>query len=309
MSDRLKGKSAVVTGSGRGIGREIALALAGEGASVVVNDFGGATDGTGVATSPADEVVAEIAKAGGKAVANYESVADFEAGERIIRSCVDNFGKIDILVNVAGILRDRMIFNMLEAEWNDVLKVHLYGTFNTCRHACTLMKEQRSGRIINTTSDAWVKTVGHANYGAAKGGIVTFTKSVARELGKYGVTCNAIAPLAATRLTLSEDTIQGVRKRFEAGHITREVCEEVINMPGPEHIAPFVAYLATDDAKDINACVFQVTKGRVALYSEPEPYRFIFKPEGKWTLDELVSLVPKTLTQGIENPAPPRPEK
>lgn len=307
MAQRLKGKNAVVTGAGGGVGRAIALALAEEGANVVVNDLGGAVNGSGSSTTPAEETVALIKKAGSKAVANYDNVTEFDAAKRIIDTCVEHFGKLDILVNVAGILRDRMVFNMSFDEWDAVIKVHLYGTFNCCRHACALMRQQRSGRIINTTSDAWVQTVGHVNYGAAKGGIVTLTKSIAREMGRYGVTCNAFAPVAATRMTLSEETKAGFKKRYEAGQMSKERYEELIGMPGPEFVAPFIAYLATDEASDINGCVFQVTGGRVGLYSEPELVRFIFKPEGKWSVDELIKTVTQTLTQGIANPAPSEP--
>ena len=306
MAQRLKDKSAVVTGAGGGIGKAIALALVEEGANVVVNDLGGTLDGTSSSATPADETVAMIKKAGGKAVANYDSVVDFTSAKRIIDTCVEHFGKLDILVNVAGILRDRMVFNMSAEEWDAVLKVHLYGTFNCCRHACALMRQQRSGRIINTTSDAWVQTVGHVNYGAAKGGIVTLTKSIAREMGRYGVTCNVFAPVAATRMTLSEETKAGFKKRYEAGLVTKERYEELVGMPGPEFVGPFIAYLATDEAADINGCVFQVSGGRVGLYSEPQLTRFIFKTEGKRTVDELVKEVPKSLTQGIANPAPPK---
>lgn len=304
MSGRLKGKSALVTGAGRGVGRAIALCLASEGASVVVNDLGGAPDGTGSSAQPAGQVVEEITKAGGKAVANGESVADFQASERMIKSCVDSFGKIDILVNVAGVLRDRMMYNMSAEEWDTVLKVNLYGTFNTCRHAAALMRKQGGGRIINTASDAWVQTVGHVNYGSAKGGVVTLTKSMARELGKYGITCNAIAPIAGTRLTLTDDTKMGLKKRFEAGQMSKERYEEAINIPSPECLAPFVAYLATDEARDINGCVFHISGKKVALYSEPQLFRFIFAPHDKWTVEELVDVVPKSLTQGVVNPAP-----
>ncbi|MFQ5827378.1 MAG: SDR family NAD(P)-dependent oxidoreductase [Dehalococcoidia bacterium] len=307
MGDRLKGRNAVVTGAGRGIGREIALALAREGAKVVVNDLGGTVAGTEGTATPADEVVAEIKKLGVDAVANYESVADFAAAERMIRACVDNFGRIDILVNVAGILRDRMLFNMSEEEWDAVLAVHLKGTFNTTRHASRLMREQRYGRIINTTSDAWRGTVGHANYGAAKGGIVSFSYAVAREMGRYGVTCNVICPMAATRMTLSDEVKEGFKKRLEAGLVTQERYDEIMSIPPPEFVPPIAVYLATDHAADINGAVLGCGGGRVALYSEPIEIRGIYKDhqkEGPWSLDELISLVPKTLLVGYANPAP-----
>ena len=308
MGTRLQGRNAVVTGAGRGIGREVALALAAEGARVVVNDPGVSRAGTGSDMAPADEVVAEIEKRGGTAIANYESVTDFAAAERIIKSCVDNFGRIDILVNCAGVLRERMVFNMPEEDWDIVLITHLKGTFNMCRHACVSMREQRHGRIINVTSDAWRGTIGQSNYGAAKGGIVSFTRGIARELGRYGITCNCIAPMAATRMTMTEEVKAGWKKRVEAGIWTKEHYEEVMDMPGPEFVPPAAVYLATDAAADINGQVIGCGGGRVALYSEPVEIRGIYKDykkEGPWTVDELINLVPKTLLVGYINPAPP----
>ena len=310
MGERLKGRSAVVTGAGRGIGREIALALAAEGAGVVVVDPGVSRGGTSSDVAPADEVVAEIKKKGGKAIANHNSVADFKAAEGIINSCVESFGRIDILVNCAGVLRERMVWNLPEEDWDIVIAVHLKGTFNCSRHAAGVMRGQRYGRIINVTSDAWRGTVGQSNYGAAKGGIVSFTRSIARELGRYGITCNAIAPMAATRMTLTEEVKAGWQKRYEAGLITKEHLDELLNMPGPEYIAPIVVYLASDEAANINGQVFHIEKGRVAIYSEPVEARAIYKTEarGMWTFDDLEEDVPKTLLVGYTNPAPPEEE-
>lgn len=310
MGTRLKGRSAVVTGAGRGIGRDVALALAAEGAKVVVVDPGVSRGGEGSDVAPADEVVAEIKKRRGSAIASHESVTDFAAAEKIIKSCVDNFGRIDILVNCAGVLRERMVFNMSEEEWDTVLTVHLKGTFNMCRHASVFMKGQKYGRIINTTSDAWRGTVGQSNYAAAKGGIVSFTRAIAREMGRYGVTCNCIAPNAATRMTLTEEVKAGWWKRVEQGIWTKEKYEESVNMPGPEFVAPVVAYLATDEAASINSQVFGCGGGRMALYCEPIESRGLYKnykKEGPWTIDELIDLVPKTLLVGYINPAPPAP--
>lgn len=308
MGEILKGRSAVVTGSGRGIGREIALAMAAQGAKVVVNDPGVARDGSGADLAPADEVVAEIKKAGGIAVANYDSVADFKAAENIIKTCVDNFGRIDILVNCAGVLRERMIFNMSEDDWDAVVNVHLKGTFNCTRHASLLMRDQRYGRIINTVSVAFKGTVGQSNYGAAKGGILSFTRSVARELGRYNITCNAFAPLAATRMTVTPEVKAGWKKRYEAGLITKEYYDFLLNMPGPEHIPPIVVYLASDAAADINGQLFHAERGKVAIASVSEEVRTIFTKD-MWTVEELADLVPKTLLVGYVNPAPPEKPK
>jgi len=159
LSDHLKGKNAVVTGAAGGIGREVCIALAREGANIVANDIGASRDGSGAEMGPVDKVVAEVKELGCDAIANYDSVVDFNAAEQLIKACVDKFGKIDILVNCHGNLRDRMIWNMSEDEWDSVIAVHLKGTFNTCRHACVLMREQKAGRIINVTSDAWRGTM------------------------------------------------------------------------------------------------------------------------------------------------------
>ncbi len=191
---------------------------------------------------------------------------------------------------------------MSEEEWDAVIAVHLKGTFNCTKHACIRMREQKSGRIINTTSEAWRGTVGQSNYSAAKGGIVSFTKSVAREMGKYGVTCNAISPAAATRMTLTEEVKAGYQKRYEAGLITKEQLDLMLNIPGPEFIPPIVLYLCTDEAGYINGKVFGCSGGLVTIYSDPEPIRTIQKDhqkEGPWKLEELMKLVPKELTPDI----------
>jgi NAD(P)-dependent dehydrogenase (short-subunit alcohol dehydrogenase family) len=242
--------------------------------------------------------VDEIKKAGGVAVANTDNVTDFAAAERIIKTCVDNFGRIDILVNCAGILRDRMVFNMAEEEWDSVIAVHLKGMFNMVRHASRLMREQKWGRIISTTSDAWRGSPGQPNYSAAKGGIVSLTYTVAGELGKYNVTVNAIAPMAATRMTMDEEVKARFTKLYEAGAMTADQYDELVNMPGPEFVSPIVAYLCTEEAKIINGKVIGVSGGRVAVYSKPYEVAGLYrqhKKEGPWTVDDLVKLVPNTL--------------
>jgi len=303
MGDRLKDKVAVVTGAGRGIGRGIAIALAAEGAKVVVNDLGGARDGSGKDAGPAEGVVAEIKENGGEAVVNSDSVADQEGGESIIQTAIDAYGKIDILVNNAGILRDRMVFNMAPEEWDAVVKVHLYGVFNCSKPASVLMRQQKSGRIISMSSTSGlIGNAGQANYGAAKAGIAGFTRVAARDLGKYGITVNAIAPAAGTRMTVSPEMEEARRRRVERGEIS-EAQANAMRMPGPDDVAPIVVYLATDAAANINGCTFGAVGGRISLYTDPRPIKTIVK-DGRWTLDELLRLVPMALTNEVINPAP-----
>jgi NAD(P)-dependent dehydrogenase (short-subunit alcohol dehydrogenase family) len=299
MADRLKDRVAVVTGGGRGIGRGEALALASEGAKVVINDLGAASDGTGAATSPADEVVAEIKKMGGEAVANYDTVATAEGGENMVKTAVDTFGKLDILVNNAGILRDVMVFNTTPEQWDAVVKVHLYGHFNTIKPACVVFRQQKSGVIINTSSSAGLGgTFGQAAYGAAKEGIVGLTRKVAQDMGRYGVRCNAIRPNAGTRLTLSDE----MRKTWPPEMIA------AMEAYRPEDIAPLVVWLASDDAVNVNGRTFFVQTGTVALYSEPVQEKAILKAGG-WTIDELFAYMPTSLAAGLVNIYPPAPPK
>jgi len=309
MGNRLKGKVAVVSGAGRGLGRAEALALAAEGAKVVVNDLGVALDGSKDAARPADEVVAEIKKMGGEAVANYDSVATWQGGENIIKTAIDKFGRLDILVNNAGIIRDRMIYNITEAEWDAVIKTHLYGTFHCTRAACVIFREQRSGRIINTSSEAGLGSVGQPNYSAAKEGIVGFTRTVAREMGPYGVTCNAIRPRAATRMTLSEGLLKVAEQAKASGdpaQIAQAEQIEALQRMTPEDVAPLVVYLATDEAANVNGCVFLVRGNIVTRESDPTPVKTIEAKGSRWTVDDLIKTFPTTLGQDLVNPAPPR---
>ncbi len=295
MADRLKGRVAVVTGSGRGIGRCEALALASEGANVVINDLGGSADGSGNSQSPADDVVREIKAMGGKAVANYDSVTSWKGAENIVKSAVDNFGRLDILVNNAGILRDRLVFNMTEEEWDLVVKVHLYGHFYMIRHSCNVMRRQRYGRIINTSSIAGLgMTLGQANYAAAKEGIVGLTRVVAKDLGRLGITCNAIRPNAATRLTLSDELKAAWTKSG------MEQAIQQLEQLKPEDIAPLVVWLASEESGNVNGRVFQVQTGKIALYSEPVEEKVV-NITGSWTTDDVFKMVP-TITRDLVNP-------
>ena len=281
MGDFLKGKSAVVTGAGRGIGRAIALAMAREGAGVVVNDIGLATiEGGEQSRVPADEVVAEIKGAGGNAIASYDDVGNFAAAGRIVRSCVDSFGSVDILVNNAVIFRHRSIFDMTEEDWDVVIATDLKGAFNLCRHAIPLMKGRGYGRVINVTSRKWMGDVGMVNYLAAKGGMVSLTYGLAFELGEYGITCNAIAPVGRTRA--SQSMLPDAKRQ---------------NRPGPEFVPPLVVYLASEHGAPVNGKVFYSGGGRIAIFSVPEEIRRIYKDvnKGPWTVEELIKLAPETL--------------
>ena len=300
----LDGKVAIITGSGRGIGRGMALLFAQEGAKVVVVDPGVNVDGTGHDNGPADQVVDEIKAGGGEASPCYESVATMEGGEKIVQTAIDAFGRLDILVNNAGILRDRMIFNMSEEEWDAVIAVHLKGHFACTKPASVIFRQQRYGRIINFSSvSGLVGIAGQANYGAAKSGIAGFTRVVARDLGRYGATCNAISPGAQTRMTATVP--DAVRQRAQAGGERPQQPQAASR--DPELIAPMAAYLASDDAWNINGYVFGVSGGAISVLHHPTAMRTLWKP-GIWTVDELMELVPSQLMVGILNPAPPPPE-
>src|SRR5215212_12252506 len=248
----LQGKAAVVTGAGRGIGRAVALLLAQEGASVVVNDPGVGRGGEKTEERPADDVVAEIKQAGGKAVANYDSVADYLKAGLMINQCIEQFGKIDIVVNVAGNLRERMIWNMSEDDFDSVVTVHLKGHWNMCHHAVKYMRQEGFGRIVNFSSDAYKGSVGQCNYSASKAGIIGLTRSIAKEAARYGITANAICPMADTRMTLTDAVKENRRRKFEAGLITQEQWDRYQIFRGPEYIAPMVGYLCLEKADYIN---------------------------------------------------------
>jgi NAD(P)-dependent dehydrogenase (short-subunit alcohol dehydrogenase family) len=266
MAGLLEGKVAIITGSGRGIGREEALLMAKHGAKVVVNDLGAHFDGTGSAdVHPAQEVVNEIKKMGGEAVTNGESVSDFKGAKRIVECALDHFGKLNIVVNNAGILRDRMIFNMGEEDWDAVIGVHLKGTFAMSRHACEYWREEHkkgnvlNGRIINTSSDAGLLgNVGQSNYGSAKAAVALMAIVMDAEMQKYGVCCNAIAPVARTRLTVEATP-------STAAFMGKQVEEGKFDVFDPRNIAPLVAWLGSDDAANVHGEVFRVGGGTVWL--------------------------------------------
>ena len=262
----LQGKVAVVTGSGRGIGRGIAIALAREGAKLVINDVGCDVDGRGGADDPAQQVCNEIKALGGEAVPNYDSVSDFAGAEKIVKTAVEKLGRIDILVNNAGIVRDRSIGKMTEEEFDAVLAVHLKGTFNCGRHAIPYMKEQNYGRIINITSSAGLRgNFGQSNYGAAKAGIMGLTLVWAIELEKAGITVNAMAPSGMTRMT---GTIPG----YDPTKPPPEM--------NPELNGPLIAFLASEKAAHVNGQIFGRRGYGYTLFQQPRPVAMMYKPGG-----------------------------
>ena len=311
MGNRLKGRVAIVTGAGRGIGRGVAHQLAEEGAAVVVNDFGGSLDGTGEDVGPADEVVNEIRAAGGQAVAHYGDISKFEDCAALAQTAVDEFGRLDILCHVAGILRDRMVFNMTEEEWDAVLAVHLKGAFNTVRNAVPAMLENGHGRILLFSSGSGLGSSGQANYSAAKEGMVGFARSLARELGPYGITANAIYPGGATRMTASIPAA-AADIRAAAG-ITRTGRPATVAawpedgpQPGdPENNAPTVTWLCTEAGGAVSGQVIGSSGWQASRYSFRQVTRSIAKAD-HWTVDELSRTVPLQLVAGIVNPAPKR---
>jgi NAD(P)-dependent dehydrogenase (short-subunit alcohol dehydrogenase family) len=295
MREMLEGKVAIVTGAGRGIGREHALALARAGAKVVVNDLGAALSGAGSDQRPAEEVADEIRESGGEADASYENVADFAGAERMIRQAIDEFGRLDILVNNAGILRDRMLVNMSEEEWDAVIGVHLKGHFAPTRHAAAHWRERSKageevrGRVINTSSPSGVfGNVGQANYGAAKGAIASFTLIAAQELGRYGVTVNCLAPNARTRMT--EETF---------GQLPPP--EEGFDALDPANVAPVVVALCADEAQDITGQCFFVYGGAINVLRPWDAGELVTR-DGGWEPQELLAQLKDRLPDGAAPP-------
>ncbi|MBF0661529.1 MULTISPECIES: SDR family oxidoreductase [unclassified Rhodococcus (in: high G+C Gram-positive bacteria)] len=300
MSGLLDGRVAIVTGAGRGIGRAHALALAAEGAKVVVNDIGAGIDGAATGESPAEQVVEEIRSLGGEAVVNGDDVADWAGAENLVKTALDNFGRLDVLVNNAGFLRDRMLANMSEEEWDAVIRVHLKGHFAPMRHAMSYWRaESKAGnpvdaRIINTSSGAGLMgSIGQGNYAAAKAGIAALTIQAAAEFGRYGVTVNAIAPSARTRMTVG------------AGGAMAEMMaapEEGFDAMAAENISPIVVWLGSTESKDVTGRVFEVEGGKVSIADGWRHGEVVDKGD-RWDPKELGPVVDKLLAS-TEAPTP-----
>ena len=312
MGKRLEGRVAIVTGAGRGIGKEVALLMAEEGASVVVNDLGVEVDGSGVSSSPADVVVAEIREGGGSAVASHDSVAEFDTAAKIVDAAISNFGRLDVLCHVAGILRDRMVFNMTEEEWDGVLQVHLYGAFNMVHHSIPHMIDQKYGRMVLFASSSGLGASGQGNYAAAKEGIVGFTRALARELALFAITVNSVYPGAATRMTATvPDSTRQLRQQQRTA---METADQAMAIQGPdearapENNAPKVVYLCTQAARFITGQVIGTAGWPMTLFSPRHVVHSIHK-NGRWTLDELDELIPISLGAGLVNPVPLQPPR
>lgn len=317
MSDNLKGKVAIVTGSGQGIGRAIALALAREGAAIVTNNRKKGSTGLNVVTSnsfpvkmteeekelaaklsgDAETVANEIIRAGGRAIPFYGDVGDFEVAGSLVQTAVDKFGKIDIVVNNAGTFGQAYSWEMTEQEWDHVNCNKPKSSFNTLRHALPFMIKQKWGRLINCTSTAWLGgQYHHSHYSAANAGVVGLTRAVAREVFQYGITCNAYAPGALTRSVINLISLTNNQLNMKGKALT--IAPRATRVPSPENLAPFIAYLASDAAANISGTVFGIHGGHIGRYSDPQEVASLEKNNGLWTVDELIERVPEALLKG-----------
>lgn len=275
MAGFLEGKNVAITGGGGGIGRATALACAAEGANVVVADYGVSLDGSDPSSEVAEKVVEEITAAGGTAIAVAADVSTMDGGDQVVQAAIDAWGSIDGVVCVAGILRERMLFNMAEDEWDPVIAVHLKGHFSVFRAASAAMREQRSGTLIGFTSGAFQGSIAQANYSAAKGGVVSLVRSAAVGLAKYGVTANAVAPVARTRMSAN-------------------VPGDLAEMGDPEDVAAMVVYLLSDRAKDVTGQIYTVVGNKIAVWNQPREVRAMYA-EDRWTPETIASALPGTV--------------
>ena len=280
MGDMLRGRVAVVTGAGNGLGRAHAIGFAAQGARVVVNDLGTSHDGRGASRAEADAVVDQIRKAGGVASANYASVAVEDGAKSIVQQAIDEFGRIDILINNAGIIRHQDIDAIKTEDWDLTVKTHLYGMMYCTRAATAYMKKQNYGRILCTSSHIGFGFPGQATYSTVKEGIVGFARTVAREMAQYGTTCNVLRPIAVWR---------GPGPKVK---------NPVYEANQPEDVAALATYLVSEAADHINGCIFEVFHGHVGIFVEPAPVEKIIKKDGTWTAEELARVVPARLTAG-----------
>ena len=307
MGNRLEGKVAVVNGGGRGIGKGIAKLLATEGASVIVNDKGTEVDGSGESRTPADSVVEEIQSSGGTASANYADVSSMDGGESLIQSAVDTYGGLDVLVNSAGSLRDRMIYQMTPNDFDSVMKNNAKSAFTTTKFAAILFRQQRSGRIVNMVADSGLGDVGRSNYAAATEAIIGLTRTTAKDLGKYGITANAISALAETRLfagSVEERRLSNVQSPTRDERAGIGPSPEIQKWEGegysdhPDNVAPLAVYLCTYASPNINGYVLGARGGSLYVYSNPEIEKIVNK-WGNFTMEEMDSLFPKMMGTGF----------
>jgi len=294
---KLDGRVAVITGAGRGIGAAAARQMAAEGASIVVADIGASLDGSGLDEGPAQEVVSQIREAGGNAIAVAGDVSDTNDAQGIIQSAVAEFGGLDILINAAGILRDRMLFNMSEEEWDDVIRVHLKGCFSMSKFASIYWRTKREGdyRLINFSSIAGIYgNPSQPNYAAAKMGIYGFTMSCANGLSKYGVTSNCISPGAATRMaeTISDEKLREAGIDVEARNANKD-------LRSPEMMVPAILYMASKESGWLNGRMIGAQENRISLWSNPEIQRQIIST-GPWQLDDVFELMPRSFQAAVE---------
>ena len=314
MGNRLDGRVAIVTGAARGIGKGVALQLAEEGATIVVADFGGNLDGSGGDLGPAQEVVREIEAMGGRAMAHGCDVSKFDQVADLVQQTVNQYGRLDAMLHVAGILRDRMVFNMSEEEWDAVMQVHLKGAFNCVRHALPPMLKQGYGRILLFSSGSGLGSTGQANYSTAKEGMVGFARALAREVGPHGVAVNAIYPGGNTRMTQSiPDAANQIRAAAGIVRAGRAATDTPAAPDGPtprdpENNAPTVAWLCTEAGGAINGQVIGTSGWQASRYSQRHVIRSIALPR-HWTVEELGRAVPGQLVAGITNPAPSQQPK